>query len=230
MGLLDRLTRRPSDQEPPRSATPAQAPAAPVAPVADDPVFSTKALRKFLGRLSQHEAPSLLDLAPVVGSNLNFFGDHLGCKIAIEDVYGDIERHVRDGKLDALPAFFSEQRFARHADASVDGILCWDLMDYLDKASAQALADQLTRVLRPEGVLLAFFGTAAPRDTHYTRFIVVDDVQLRYRPYPASRGRQAILANRDIIRLFANLRVLDSFLLQNHLREILFHKPAYETR
>ncbi len=31
---------------------------------------------------------------------------------------------------------------------------------------------------------------------------------------------------RDIIRLFHGLRVSDSFLLQNNLREILFRKPA----
>ena len=36
-----------------------------------------------------------------------------------------------------------------------------------------------------------------------------------------------MLLNRDIIRLFAGLRVSDSFLLQNNLREILFRKPAY---
>ena len=80
------------------------------------------------------------------------------------------------------------------------------------------------------GIIIAFFGTAQPRDAHYTRYIVVDDVNLQYRPYPASRGRQAILANRDIIRLFSALRVSDSFLLQNNLREILFRKPTYETR
>jgi hypothetical protein len=51
-------------------------------------------------------------------------------------------------------------------------------------------------------------------------------VNLRYRPYPASRGRQASLQNRDIIRLFPNLRVSDSFLLQNNIREILFRKPT----
>lgn len=197
-------------------------------PAQEDPVFATKALRKFLSTLSAREAPALLDLAPVVGSNLNFFGEHLGCKIIIEDVYGDLERHVREGKLEELPAFLA-QRF-RHADSSIDGVLCWDLMDYLDKAAAQALADQLTRMLRPEGALLAFFGTAQPRDAFYTRYVVADDVNLRHRQYPASRGRQAILANRDIIRLFSGLRVSDSFLLQNNLREILFRKPSYETR
>lgn len=218
MGLLDRLSQRRSEPEPHDEP----------APKTNDPVFATKALRKFLSTLSSREAPTLMDLAPVAGGNLNFFGEHLGCKIMIEDVYHDLEKHTRDQKLDALPEYLSK-RF-RQADASVDGILCWDLMDYLDKVSAQALADQLMRVLRPEGALLAFFGTAQPRDAHYTRYIVVDDVNLQYRPYPASRGRQAILANRDIIRLFSALRVSDSFLLQNNLREILFRKPTYETR
>ena len=218
MGLLDRLSQRRSEPEPRDEP----------APKANDPVFATKALRKFLGTLSAREAPTLMDLAPVVGGNLNFFGEHLGCKIMIEDVYHDLEKHTREQKLDAFPEFISK-RF-HQPDASVDGILCWDVLDYLDKASAQALAEQLTRVLRPEGALLAFFGTAQPRDTNYTRYIVVDDVNLRYRPYPAARGRQAILANRDIIRLFSGLRVSDSFLLQNNLREILFRKPVYETR
>lgn len=191
-------------------------------------MFSTKALRKFLGMLSAREGPTLMDLAPVVGGNLNFFGDHLGCKVIIEDIYADIEKFTKADTLAAFPAHLST-RF-RQPDASVDGIICWDLMDYLDRPAAQALADQLSRVLKPEGALLAFFGTAAPRDAHYTRYIIVDDVNLKHRPYPASRGRQATLANRDIIKLFERLRVSDSFLLQNNLREILFRKPSYETR
>ena len=33
-----------------------------------------------------------------------------------------------------------------------------------------------------------------------------------------------------IIRLFTGLRVSDSFLMKNNIREILFRKPSYETR
>ena len=39
---------------------------------------------------------------------------------------------------------------------------------------AQELAHELTRVLRPGGALLGFFGTAQPRDSRYTKFIVLD--------------------------------------------------------
>ncbi len=193
----------------------------------DDPVFSTKALRKFLTCLTLRESPVLLDLGPVVGSNVSFFGEQLGCKIFVENIFADLDRHVRDGKLESFSTFLAS-RFSEKS-GTVDGILCWDIVDYLDRTSAQVLADELTRILRPDGALLGFFGTAQPRDTRYTKYIIVDEVNLKHRPYPSTRGRQSILLNRDIIRLFPVLRVSDSFLLQNNLREVLFRKPAWET-
>jgi hypothetical protein len=213
MGLLDRISsRREPELAPP-----------PVAPAAE-PVFATKALKKFLTSLTSRESPVLIDVGPVVGSNVAFFGEQLGCKIFVEDIYADLERHVRAGTLDAFPAFL-RKRFAQ-AEGSVDGILCWDLIDYLDRASAQAIAAELVRVLRPDGALLGFFGTAQPREARFTKYVIVDEVNLKHRSYPASRARQAILLNRDIIRMFAGLRVSDSFLLQNNLREILFRKTS----
>src|SRR5712691_3557455 len=214
MGLLDRIAARKSEPELVVSPT----------TTAEDPLFATKALRKFLTCLTSHESPVLLDLGPVVGSNVSFFGEQLGCKIFVEDIFADLDRHVRSGTMEKFPDFL-KTRFTEDSSA-VDGVLCWDLIDYLDRPSAQALADQLTRVLRPEGALLGFFGTAQPRDTQYTKYIIADEVNLRHRAYPATRGRQSILLNRDIIKLFPSLRVSDSFLLQNNLREILFRKPS----
>jgi len=185
VGLLDRIA--------PRKSEPDVRPQGPVSTAADDPVFATKALKKFLATLTARESPVLLDLGPVVGSNVSFFGEQLGCKIFVEDIFSDIDRHVRDGKLEDLPAFV-KKRFPQD-DGTVDGILCWDVFDYLDRAAAQELATQLTRVLRPDGALLGFFGTAAPLETRYTKFIIVDDVNLKHRAYPAQRGRQAILLN-----------------------------------
>ncbi len=188
------------------------------------PVFATKALQEFLTSLTANASPALLDLGPVVGSNVSFFGEQLGCKIFVEDIFGDLDRHIREGKLDRLPGFL-EGRFPQ-ATGSVAGVLCWDLIDYLDKPSAQAVATELTRVLRPDGMLLGFFGTVQAHDARYTKYIIVADVSLRYRSYPAARGRQSVLLNRDIIRLFGGLHVSDSFLLHNKLREVLFRKPA----
>lgn len=214
MGLLNRLSTRKTEDEAPvsRGASAAQ-------------VFPTKALRKFLTSLTQHESPVLLDLGPVVGGNVSFFGEQLGCKIFVEDIYAEIDRHTREDKLDGLPDYLA--RRLPQAEGSVDGILCWDVMDYLARPAAQALAKELMRVLKPDGTLLAFFGSAQSHDApFYTKYIVVDEISLMYRRYKATRGRHAILLNRDIIRLFEGLHVADQFLLQNNVRELLFRKPA----
>src|SRR5580765_3459575 len=158
MGLLDRLAPRRPEADP-----------SPDSSAIDDPVFATKALRKFLTALTANASPALLDLGPVVGSNVSFFGEQLGCKIFVEDIFADLDRHIREGKLDRLPDFL-KGRFPQPT-GSVDGVLCWDLIDYLDKASAQAVATELTRVLRPEGALLGFFGTTKTVEARYTKYI-----------------------------------------------------------
>jgi methyltransferase family protein len=191
------------------------------------PVLPTKVLARFVASLSARAQPVLLDLGPVVGANVSFFGEQLGCKIIVEDLSKDIDRHVREGKLEELPASLSK-RFSQES-GSIDGILCWDVFDYLDKASAKKLAEQLTRILKPEGVLLAFFVTAEPQPgarPEYTRHVVVNPTSLQHRPYAAARGKQRPLPNRDIQRMFEELRIAEQFLLKSNLREVLFRKPA----
>lgn len=196
----------------------------------DAPVKQTKALALFLAGLGTRQQPILLDLGPVVGSNVTFFGENVGCKILVEDLSKDIDRHVNQAKVAELPAFF-DTRFPQESD-TINGILCWDIFDYLDRAAAERLARQLTRVLKPGGVLLGFFSTADPQSTirpAYTRYVVVDRSHLEYRRYNGARAKQRPLLNRDIQRLFEPLRVTENFLLKSNLREVLFRKPAEST-
>jgi hypothetical protein len=189
-----------------------------------DPVFSTKALRKFLSCLTARESPVLLDLGPVVGSNVTFFGEQLGCKIFVEDLYADLEDHVRRDAMESFAGFL-KKRFPQ-PEGSFDGILCWDIIDYLDRAAGRILADEMRRLLRMEGALLGFFATTQPSQVQlrYTKYIIVDETTLKHRAYAASRVRQSALLNRDIIKMFEGLRVSDSFLLQTNMREVLFRK------
>src|SRR5690349_5526197 len=107
-----------------------------------DTLVPSKALPKFLSAISnQSESPVLIDLGPVIGANVSFFGEQLGCKLFIEDLFADFDRHARAGTLDEF-ATAMDKRF-RHDDATVDGILCWDVFDYLPKAAAHALAKQI---------------------------------------------------------------------------------------
>jgi hypothetical protein len=183
----------------------------------------TKAFARFLHALSLREAPVLLDLGPIVGGNVNFLGERLGCKYHVEDLYQNIESHMKTKNPPDLAAFFAK-RFPQ-ADASIDGVLCWDVLDYLDKASAQVVAKQMTRMLKPGGAVFGFFSTVASTEKEYTRYLIVNDTTLKHRVTPGSRARQQVFANRDINRLFEGLNVSDSFLLLTKTREIVFRKP-----
>ena len=75
----------------------------------DEPTHPTKALAKFLKVLQYRENPALVDLGPVVGTNVTFFGEQLGCRIRVEDVTVDIEQCVKEGRVDQLPALFASR-------------------------------------------------------------------------------------------------------------------------
>ena len=186
----------------------------------------TKTLPRFLSTLGSRPQPVVVDLGPVVGSNVTFFGERLGCRVVVEDLFIDIDRHAREGRLDALPAFF--ERRLSHEDDSVDGILCWDVFDYLQRDAAGALADRLTQMLRPEGMLLAFFSTAEPPPAvfRYTKHLVIDQTMLERRPYEAACEKRGPVLSRDVERMFTRLRVAEQFLLKARIREVLFKKPA----
>jgi len=109
VGLLDRISTRKVDTE--------LQPAAAAPGTSADPVFATKALRKFLTSLTSRESPVLLDLGPVVGSNVSFFGEQLGCKIFVEDVFADLDRHIRE---DVLNEDFAAELLAEKAHVAAD--------------------------------------------------------------------------------------------------------------
>ena len=191
-----------------------------------EPVIPSKALPKFLSALSQQGAPVLVDFGPVLGSNVAFFGEQLGCKLFIEDLAVDLDRHTRSGTRDALPTAFAHR--LPQADQSVDGVLCWDLFDFLEKPAAQALAREVVRVLRPGGAVMGFFcTTVAGRTTFtYTKFEIAEESSLRHRRHSGTGGPKFVLQNRDVIKMFDGLFVSESFLLKSNTREMLLRKRA----
>ena len=190
---------------------------------ASEPVVGTKAFPKFLAALTSQPSPVVLDFGPVIGTNVEFYGERLGCKLFIEDLFSDLDRHTRAGTLDQLPATL-DKRF-RHADASVNGILCWDIFDFLDKKSAETLARQVIRMVKPGGAVMGLFATAAKSDhMPFTKYEIVDDANLRHRQHAGVGGVKKAIQNRDIIRMFEGLTVQDSFLLKSNIREMLLRR------
>jgi hypothetical protein len=193
------------------------------APLDPQLALPTKAFRKFVSCLSGRETTLIMDLGPIVGANVEFFGERLGCKMLVEDIFKDFDERGDESPEEFVA--YLQTRFPQ-PEGSIDGILCWDLFDYLDRTSARLMAAHFIRMLRPGGALLALFGTTANTAPFYTKYMIVDDSNLQRRPYPAARSRQAVWLNRDIDRLFEGLSLSESYLLKQNSRELLFRKPA----
>jgi predicted SAM-dependent methyltransferase len=159
----------------------------------------------------------------VVGANVAFFGERLSCRLVVEDLVALVEAHAKRPGGDALSAALLKQLSALELD-SVDGVMCWDLFDHLDRATSTTLASRLVRLLKKGGVLYGFFGTSPAELTQYTRFIVQGPNSFRQRPYPATPTRRHVLQNRDLAKIFEGMLVTESVLLKTGARETLFRK------
>jgi hypothetical protein len=203
------------------------APAAASAPLIVETISASRALPKFIAALATQPTPTLLDLGPVVGANVSFFGERLSCKMLIEDLHEFIDAQMKITYED--PNAFGNALAARVAEVApdqVDGILCWDIFDYLDRRAARALATGLRQILRPRGVLHGFFGTT-PGDFNYrTRFVVQSETSVKCRCEPARPTRRQPLQSGEIARFFEPLSIVESVLLQSKTREALFRQPG----
>ncbi len=179
---------------------------------------------KFLTAVARLERPAVLDLGPVVGSNVQFFAGRLACKLHIEDLFHEIEAAARTGQRGGLQAALLKR--LEHGPESVDGILCWDVFDFLDRPTGLALAGHLATLLRPGGALYGFFGTTPIDLRNYTRYVVEREDRFRLRPFPATPAKRSVLLTRDITNMFDRLILADSVLLKSGTRETLFRRPA----
>lgn len=190
--------------------------------VGEGVVHPSRALRPFLAGLRHVVAPAILDLGPVIDSNIAFLGERLSCKVHIEDVFTAVDQLVRDGHDSQIGTLLAT-RFGR-GDEMFNGVLCWDLFDYLPADASVILILEIVRLLRPGGLMVALFSTARIDEPIHRKYVIVDDEHLEHRVRPAARGPRRVWLGREVQRAFAPLIVEESFLLRHRQRETLFRK------
>jgi hypothetical protein len=189
----------------------------------DGVIHTSKILAPFLEAIGGSKSPVVVDLGPTIGANVTFLGDRLACKLHPLDFYADLDQPFRRGEGDGLGRLLAAK--LRQEPGTVDGILAWDVFDYLSRSEAAVLAAALAALLRPGGVLMALF-TTEPRDEAASRrYVIVDTGHLRYRPAPGARWARKVWPLGDIEALLAPLEVVQSHLLAHHQREMMLRRP-----
>ena len=200
-----------------------------------------------LGELSRTwvsaEELCVLDLGSTSATNIRHFTGH-GHRIYSEDLLTASTDPDLLTKDETGNAVLDSRKFLAdnlvYPAAHFDAVLCWNLADYLDESLVKPVVGRLWSVLKPGGMLLAFFHTrdAGPDSPCYRFHIVGTDtlemqkIVLRREARRGPTGAvhtaisdgfqlQRVFNNRHIETLFRDFASIKFFLARDNVREVL---------
>ncbi len=188
-------------------------------------VRSACLLASFVDALRKRPEPIVVELGPATEGNVAFLGENVACRIFVEDLLEKLsETHGDTGDDAVVPPL-------EYADESVDGILCWDIFDYLNPSAGQDLADDLARILRPGGALLLYHRTESMLDSRRVKYEIVDESSLRWRICNDAMPRPSrVLQSREVAKMFRSLNIAGAIRLKSQMREVMFRKSSVVAR
>jgi SAM-dependent methyltransferase len=199
------------------------------------------------GELQRHlkaqDGLCVLDLGSTSPTNIRFFTE-LGHKFYSEDLLiasADATLNIKDeqGKFSLDSRRFLAENLEYPA-AHFDVVLCWNFADYMDESLVKPVVGRIWSVMKPGGMLLAFFHTqdAGPDAPCYRYHIGENDLlemqlidskrEVRRGPtgavHTAAGGvfrLQRVFNNRHIENLFRDFASIKFFLARDNMREVL---------
>ena len=191
-------------------------------------VHPTNNLKRLLEILLGIPKPHILDLGRLSGANIGWLVQR-GLKVYVDD-------RITALKPAPVPVSSSPQKKTEkklppppfepldYSPGLFHAILCWDLFEYIVLKQAQEVVDDSIRILKPKGLLLAFFSFDRSPSAPPIRYRIIKEDQLAYEPLSAGPLPRQIYENREIKELFSNFDTVNSCFLKNQMRELLVQK------
>ena len=193
--------------------------------------------------LASEEPLCVLDLGSTSPTNIRYMTER-GHKIYSEDLLDASTDPALVMKDESGTLTLDSKRFLAdnlvYPAARFDVVLCWNLADYLDETLVKPVMGRLWSVLKPGGMLLAFFHTKeAGPDAPCYRFHIVGTDLLEMQRIEARRAirkgptgavhtavgmgfrLQRVFNNRHIETLFRDFGSIKFFLARDNVREVL---------
>ena len=184
----------------------------------------SRGLEQFFTYINDQVGLSILDLAGATQENVTFVTD-LGHKLytqdflrSLDDTFGqdEIQEQANGGRIHN----FLQQNLD-FPEGSFDGVLIWDVMQYLSPALLNATVQRLHHIVRPKSYLLAFFNADekiqhAPKTSFRIQSGSTLDLVQR-----GQRKQAQQFNNRSLEKLFGQFESVKFFLTRENLREII---------
>jgi len=192
-----------------------------------DEVATTRAsrgLEEFFSQIRDQSGLTILDLGGATQQNVSFI-TNLGHRLYSEDflrilhdTFGpdDTVDQANPGRIE----YFLRQTL-EYPEGQFDGVLIWDVLEYLEPALLTAVVDRLHLIVKPKSYMLAFFHSdnklnAVP---FYT-FRIQETNLLNVAERSLHRPVQ-LFNNRSLEKLFGRFESVKFFLTKERLREVI---------
>ena len=193
-------------------------------------------LKEFLWLISDIPRARVLDLGPVWQSTVSFFVEK-GYRLSTDDLLRTWKEFLTTEEERLRLAPLGEERgiasaatlankflesALQYPENHFHGVLAWDLLDYFDPAVMPPLMARLSKILSPNGVVLALFHSRPVDRFHRYRIADAQTVELIAAPTLAVHNH--VFQNREILSLFSEFRSSKTFVGRDQVREGLFLK------
>jgi hypothetical protein len=191
---------------------------------APNAVRPSRGLEEFFGYIRGQSGLTILDLGGASQQNISFITG-LGHRLYSEDflqILGETfgESGAADQSNPGRIDYFLRQALD-YPPAHFDGVLIWDVLEYLAPALLNAVVERLHKTVRPKSYMLAFFHSDDKLEAvpSYT-FRIQQMNALEVVPHGMRRPAQ-LFNNRSLEKLFGRFESQKFFLTRERLREVI---------
>ncbi len=181
-------------------------------------------MEEFFSYIRGQSGLTILDLGGATQQNVSFI-TNLGHRLYSEDFLQILsETFGPEGAADQSNAGQIEY-FLRQAldypEGHFDGVLIWDVLEYLAPALLAAVVERLHKIVRPKSYMLAFFHSDNKLEAvpYYT--FRIQEVNLLQVAQQGSRHPAQLFNNRSLEKLFGPFESVKFFLTRERLREVI---------
>jgi len=206
----------------PKTAGPPRAKSSPGKPpqVATRP---SRGLEEFFSYIRGQSGLTILDLGGATQQNVSFITG-LGHRIYSENFLqvlnetfeGEETGQSNPGRID----YFLRQALD-YPDGHFDGVLIWDVLEYLEPALLTAVVERLRKIVRPRSYMLAFFHSDIKVEAVPVYTFRIQDVNLLHITQEGTRNPAQLFNNRSLEKLFGSFESVKFFLTRERLREVI---------
>jgi hypothetical protein len=184
----------------------------------------SRGLEEFFSYIRGQSGLTILDLGGATQQNISFI-TNLGHRLYSESFLQTLqETFGAEGAPDQSNAgridYFLHQAL-NYEPLHFDGVLVWDLLEYLEPALLASVVERLHKIVRPKSYMLAFFHSDAKLEAVPQYTFRIQEVNLLHVTQQGSRRPAQLFNNRSLEKLFGKFQSVKFFLTRERLREVI---------